>query len=330
MKNYIVLDLEWNQSPDGKEGTIDHFPFEIIEIGAVRLDEERKEIGEFRRLIRPRVYPQMHYRISEVTHMDMAELERNGETFETVIRDFLEWCGDDCIFCTWGSMDLTELQRNMVYYGVEIPFDKPLLYYDVQKLYSLLQGDGKQKQSLDITVEELGIREDRPFHRALDDAHYTGRVMAAMDFERVMEYWSTDYYRLPESKEEEVYLIFPGYSKYISRTFETKEEAIADKTVTDLICYRCNRMLRKKVRWFSVNQKFYFALGICPEHGYLKGKIRMKRSDDGRIYAVKTMKLDDEEGARQISEKKEEAKKKRVEKTKHRKQKTNMKMRGSD
>ena len=170
MKNYIVLDLEWNQSPDGKEGTIDHFPFEIIEIGAVRLDEERKEIGEFRRLIRPRVYPQMHYRISEVTHMDMAELERNGETFETVIRDFLEWCGDDCIFCTWGSMDLTELQRNMVYYGVEIPFDKPLLYYDVQKLYSLLQGDGKQKQSLDITVEELGIREDRPFHRALDDA----------------------------------------------------------------------------------------------------------------------------------------------------------------
>ena len=154
--------------------------------------------------------------------------------------------------------------------------------------------------------------------------------MAAMDFERVMEYWSTDYYRLPESKEEEVYLIFPGYSKYISRTFEMKEEAIADKTVTDLICYRCNRMLRKKVRWFSVNQKFYFALGVCPEHGYLKGKIRMKRSDDGRVYAVKTMKLVDEEGARQISEKKEEAKKKRIEKTKHRKQKTNIKMRGSD
>ena len=137
MKNYIVLDLEWNQSPDGKEGTIDHFPFEIIEIGAVRLDEAFQETGQFCRLIRPRVYPQMHYRISEVTHMDMAELERNGETFVAVIRDFLQWCGDDCVFCTWGSMDLTELQRNMAYYGVEIPFDKPLLYYDVQKLYSL-------------------------------------------------------------------------------------------------------------------------------------------------------------------------------------------------
>ena len=25
MKNYIVLDLEWNQSPDGKEGTMTIF-----------------------------------------------------------------------------------------------------------------------------------------------------------------------------------------------------------------------------------------------------------------------------------------------------------------
>lgn len=323
MKNYIVLDLEWNQSPVGKEGTVDHFPFEIIEIGAVRLDGNLDETGQFHRLIRPRVYQEIHYRISEVTHMDMAELKREGETFETVVKDFISWCGSDAVFCTWGAMDLTELQRNMAYYGVEIPFDKPFLYYDVQKLYSLISGDGKQKQSLDMTVEELGIKEARPFHRALDDAHYTGRVMAAMDFERVREYWSIDYYRLPESKEEEVYLIFPNYSKYVSRPFETKEDAIADKTVTDLICYRCNRMLRKKIRWFSVNQKFYFALGVCPEHGCLKGKIRMKRSDDGQVYVVKTSKLVGEDGAGQIYAKKEEAKKKRVEKTKHRKERKN-------
>ena len=37
--HYIVFDLEWNQSPKGKEGTVDHLPFEIIEIGAVKLDE---------------------------------------------------------------------------------------------------------------------------------------------------------------------------------------------------------------------------------------------------------------------------------------------------
>ena len=36
-------------------------------------------------------------------------------------------------FCTWGNMDLLELQRNMDYYHMENPFSKPLLYYDVQE-----------------------------------------------------------------------------------------------------------------------------------------------------------------------------------------------------
>ena len=43
--HYIVFDLEWNQSPKGKEGTVDHLPFEIIEIGAVKLDEGLEQVG---------------------------------------------------------------------------------------------------------------------------------------------------------------------------------------------------------------------------------------------------------------------------------------------
>ena len=51
MQHYIVLDLEWNQSPAGKEGQTSSLPFEIIEIGAVELNESMKKVGEFRRLI---------------------------------------------------------------------------------------------------------------------------------------------------------------------------------------------------------------------------------------------------------------------------------------
>ena len=39
--NYIVMDLEWNQSAKGKQFSEDHFPFEIIQIGAVKLDENK-------------------------------------------------------------------------------------------------------------------------------------------------------------------------------------------------------------------------------------------------------------------------------------------------
>ena len=35
--NYIVMDLEWNQSYNGHMGEHPRMPFEIIEIGAVKV-----------------------------------------------------------------------------------------------------------------------------------------------------------------------------------------------------------------------------------------------------------------------------------------------------
>lgn len=320
MNNYIVFDLEWNQSPQGKENSIEELPFEIIEIGAVKLNDRFQIISEFHKLISPKVYHQMHFKISEVTHMDMAELRKAGEDFRDVMKAFIEWCDTDAIFCTWGPMDLTELQRNMSYYQIEIPFPVPLLYYDVQKLYALLRENKAMKPSLDTAVEELQLLEERPFHRALDDAYYTGKVMQAMDFAAVKAYLSVDYYRLPQNKEEEIYLRFPTYSKYVSRVFSTKEEALEDKTVTDMLCLKCQRMLRKKFRWFSFNQKLYFCLAICPEHGYVRGKIRMKKYENGQVYVVKTIKLIDEDGAQKVYERKDDLKKRRSKKNKLKKE----------
>lgn len=323
MKNFIVFDLEWNQSPHGKADSVEDFPFEIIEIGAVKLDEQFHKMDEFHRLIRPQVYTQMHYAISEVTHMDMGELKNHGEAFEVAAREFLAWCGAEAEYCTWGSMDLTELQRNFRYFGVKNPFPKPLFYYDVQKLYGLFYKDGA-KPSLDAAVEELNLMEDRPFHRALDDAYYTGRVLAYMSRElqmdTVLSYKSIDYYRIPADPEEEIRVVFPNYSKYVSRIFLSKEDAMKERSVTEMKCYQCGRALRKKVRWFTPNQKMYYGLAICPEHGYLKGKIRMKRVDDTRVYVVKTLKLTDEDGAAKIVSRKEDARKRRAERNKAKKQ----------
>lgn len=319
MRHYIVLDLEWNQSTAGKETSVEHLPFEIFEIGAVKLNKKFEKISEFHRLILPTVYKEMHYIISEVTHVTMEELQAHGEPFRKVIRDFVRWCGSDYIFCTWGSMDLTELQRNMAYHGVGNPFKNPLLFYDVQKLFSILFSDGKTRDALDYAVDFFGLEVDEPFHRALMDAEYTGRVMRELEFWRVVPYVSVDYYRVPRGPEEEFTLEFPDYSKFVSRTFETREEVMSDKKVTDMICYKCHRMLRKKVRWFSYGQKYYLCLAVCPEHGPVKGKIRIKRAENGDLFAVKTQKLVTEEGAELIVKKKEETRIRQTEKSKMKK-----------
>ena len=309
--NYIVLDLEWNQCADGPEGTIEHLPFEIMEIGAVKLDENFQERDEFHRLIRPQVYRQLHPKITEVTHMDPEELNQRGVPFRCAMEEFLKWCGSDYRFVTWGSMDLTELQRNMTYFQVEIPFPCPLLYYDAQKLYCLLYGDGKTKISLDQAVAEQRLTADGHFHQALADARYTGRILAGMDFKKARPYVSVDYYHLPESREEEVFLRFPDYTKYVSSVFPSREMALQDKVVTDMVCPVCNRMLRKKVRWFPMGQRSCCGLAVCPEHGMVKGKLRVRREEYGGTYVIKTMKAATEEEADLIRQKHEEGRKKR-------------------
>ncbi len=312
---YIVFDLEWNQSPDGKENSIEHFPFEIIEIGAVKLDEQLSVVSEYHQLVTPQVYMQLHYRIIQVTRLRMKDLVSQGKYFPDAVRDFFEWCGEGAIFCTWGSMDLAELQRNLDFYGIENPFAFPLCYYDVQKMYALQMGESSEKPSLDRAVEELGLTEERPFHRAPDDAYYTGKVMQALDFEVLKDYLSVDYYRLPQSAAEEIRLLFPTYLKYVSREFPSRDDALADKNVTDMVCRECRRMLRKKFQWFAVNSRQYLCLAVCPEHGYVRGKIRIRKreKEDGHIFVVKTMKLVDEAAAREVFAKREELRMKKRE-----------------
>ena len=99
----------------------------------------------------------------------------------------------------------------------------------------------------------------------------------------------------------------------------TNSRGMKDKRVTDMVCYKCRRMLRKKIRWFSYGQRFYLCLAACPEHGLMKGKIRMKKAEDGSIFVVKTQKLVGEEGAEFVARKKEEARVRRAERLKTKK-----------
>lgn len=53
---------------------------------------------------------------------------------------------------------------------------------------------------------------------------------------------------------------------------------MADKEVLSTRCYLCHHNLRKKVRWFSPNGKHYYSLSWCDKHGWMKGKIRVKKA----------------------------------------------------
>lgn len=302
--NYIVIDLEWNQSPKGKEYENTKIPFEIIEIGAVKLDSSMNTLDEFCSMIKPNIYKEMHFKIKEITRFNIKDFAYEKD-FLSVIKEFILWCGEDFTFCTWGTLDLMVLQKNMSFYHLERVFGFPLIYYDVQKLFSIYFEDRKIRRSLEYAVNYLNIGQTIPFHRALSDAYYTAEVLKELDFEMLIRDYSIDTFYKPRNKEEEIIAIFDTYSKYISRIFDSKEKALQDKEVTSTRCYLCGKNAKKKIRWFSDNARMYYSLSYCEEHGFLKGKLRMKKEDD-KFHVVKTLKLSGEEGANIIKSKQKE------------------------
>jgi len=298
--NYIVLDLEWNQCAEGKAYSCVDVPFEVIQIGAVKLDEHFNELSQFNRYVKPAIYKKLHAKVEEILCITMEEITAIGEDFDDVARDFLEWCGEDYIFCIWGGTDLIELQRNMNFYRINYRFPKPFLFYDLQKLYSICFSDGKSRITLQHAIEELQLKESGNYHSAGEDAKYAAMILKRLDFERVGKYYSVDTYRIPDNKKEEIYLNFGSYGKYISRGFSTREKAAQDREVKSCQCFICGKPMKKHIKWFATNAKSYYGLFECEEHGLVKGRFRIKSTDKERYYAVRILKLTDEAGAENI------------------------------
>lgn len=287
--NYIVFDLEWNQSST-VEGTNPAIPFEVIEIGAVKLNEDKVMIDEFSALIKPVVYSTMHYMTGKLVHIKMAEL-KHERPFAEVMKEFLEWCGEDYVFGTWGPLDLTELQRNMAYFGFKPFMDGPLLFYDIQKLFAIEYDEGRERRSLENAIDYLCIEKDIPFHRAFSDAYYTAKVFALINKEETLKHFSYDTFVAPKDKASEIHKFFGDYDKYITRTFSSKEAMLCDKEIKNMNCYLCSKASKKVTKLFSPTGKYFIGVAYCEEHGYIKTKIRIRKNELERYFSVKTRKL---------------------------------------
>ena len=176
--NYVVMDLEWNQSSTGREKEVSQLPFEIVEIGAVRLNDERKMVDQFSKLVKPQVYHTMHHITGKLIHLQMEQLS-SGAPFKEVYSSFADWCGPEPFFCTWGPLDLTELQRNLRFYKLAPLSSGPFAFLDIQKLFSIAFEDSRSRRSLEYAIDFLNIEKDIPFHRAFSDAYYTAKILNA-------------------------------------------------------------------------------------------------------------------------------------------------------
>ena len=78
-----------------------------------------------------------------------------------------------------------------------------------------------------------------------------------------------------------------------------------DREVTSTRCPICHKPAKRKIRWFMNNSKVYYSISLCQEHGFVMGKIRLRKTENNMYYAIKTLTNVSDEEAEEIRQKRE-------------------------
>ena len=182
-RNLVLFDLEWNIGYQpytfNYHGVQQTLRGEIVEIGAVKIDEDANVLDTFSIHLRPRIFRTLQHHIAKVTGLTQADLDR-GEPIVQGLRRFMQWCGPDAEFAEWGLDDVPVLKQNL--FLCNLDESKPTVWYDLQQVFlrehPRKEGEG---MTLESVVTRMGIPMERPFHDALSDTLYTADVCRLLD-----------------------------------------------------------------------------------------------------------------------------------------------------
>lgn len=265
--NYIVFDLEWNQPASEGETILSPVVLtgEIIEIGAVKLNDNFEKVDELRLFIKPTHYTKLHNRIVSLTGIRQKELDEKGLPFPEAFQKFQDWCGEEYSYMTWSTSDLPILLDNMILHGFDVS-ELPDTY-DVQRVFSREIMRFNRRLSLDDALKVLSEKGDIA-HDALNDANNTVLVCNHLDLnEYASEYVSRPFAELPPTA------IFPSV-----------RNALADAALRDYACPYCGETMHCE-DWLSMGHDEYMSMGSCTEGDEFLLTMELSRTAPDRFHA---------------------------------------------
>ena len=241
---YVILDLEWNGSYSKRDKK---YYNEIIEFGAVKVDEELNIISTFSMLITPHIGKKLNNRISRLTHITDEELENADNSFIQVNSAFRQFLGDS-VLLTWGISDIHTLMENYSYY---FKTNRPAYlkkYCNLQAYceYALNIYDKSKQVGLSACAEKLGINSDElTLHRALTDAE-----LSLLCFRKLQH--REDVNKYIETCDDEFYRKMTFRTCYITDI----NNPLIDKSKMVFDCPDCNKKVKRKSKWIVKNRCF--------------------------------------------------------------------------
>lgn len=278
---YIVIDLEWNQ-PMSYQSRIfkavgDQLMFEMIQIGAVKLDGDMQIVDTLSLPIRPTQYVKIHPRIRRMTQLDDETLDA-APAFSEAMEQFFAWCGEDYALLTWGCDDVSVLKQNMDFYQCPLAFP-PLC--DIQRLFSDVFEMGKERKGLKAAMDFLQIepQEDRNFHNALHDAYYTALVFSRLpDPHAVLRY--------PQQPRKLLHVDRSRRLRSPAAAFGSARAALEAEAARQPKCPVCSQKTQLEAAYVPQSSDKYVALAKCRDHGALFVRLRLALLEDGQVSMV--------------------------------------------
>lgn len=248
---YVILDLEWNNTYGRKTKS---FINEIIEIGAVMLDEDLQEISQFSSLIRSQIGKKLRGSVKQLTHITNEDLN-SGLPFTKALSELRRWIGNrENVVITWGDGDIRVLIENCRYLnGIEIvPFLSN--YADIQAFFhSIFNSPPSRQVGLSAAAQLLGIDETEfSHHRALDDSLLTAEV-----FRKIYDPAAFSAFIHPCTRDFYNRLSFKPY------VIGNINNPLVDKSKLTYICESCGQPAKRLTEWRFVSRHFR-ALYYCP------------------------------------------------------------------
>lgn len=230
---YIVFDLEFNQGFDrklNKTVSNEKCPFEIIQIGAVKLDSNLEIIDTFNTFVKPHIYKEIHPFIKKMTNITNEDV-KNAPCFSEAFNMFKSFINkENNILCVWGNGDLKELYRNINYYKLSID-SLSSTYINIQHHASVYFKNPSGKSiGLQNAITLLELNEDKSYHNALNDAYYTSLVFQNIfndEIETKKYNFDNDDKKKPVTKRKVNYdSIFSEFKKILNRDLNKEEKKI--------------------------------------------------------------------------------------------------------
>lgn len=249
---YIVMDMEWNQALNFSEMVKDpvFLTGEIIQIGAIKLNQTLEVVDSFNERIAPQYYTELHPKVAEITKLSNRDLQK-GKGFHTVFNSFCDWCGDDFVFLVWGTEDLRILRKNMDLHNIDTSFMPPC--FNLQNIFvDQVTHDTKQY----ALANALAIVGEVPFdsHDALNDARSTALLCTHLDLIRGLN----EYKETVENRDG----IVESYE--FEEPYADIGDALSDDYVVSFECPHCGEIVWGE-NWIRKTGTSLLSLSQCSD-----------------------------------------------------------------